>query len=88
MPWYIFYMKIVYLGYFDMVIFFMHAGYQDQSLPIEDFPISVYLTAGLYLEDDNKVLTCGGFTCEDRAQQLGCRTIPGEHEAKRCKIPT
>lgn len=52
-------------------------GYQNVALPVEDYPTAIYLTAGQYMEDENKVLVCGGFTCED---QIGCRIITDCYE--------
>ncbi len=38
-------------------------GYQGQSLPLEDYPLNIFLTGGMYWEAENKVLVCGGSSC-------------------------
>ncbi len=55
-------------------------GYEDVALPIDDFPVAIYLSGGEYLEDEEKVLVCGGFTCDNRPDQLNCRIVTDCYE--------
>ncbi len=47
-------------------------GYQSQSLAIQDYPLSVYLTGGSYIKAEDHVLVCGGMACADGSQQIEC----------------
>ena len=33
------------------------------SIAIRDFPEAAYLTAGVYMEDQDKAMVCGGYQC-------------------------
>lgn len=43
-------------------------GSEDTSVVLQDFPEPVYLTAATFY--DNKVVTCGGYTCREDATEI------------------
>ena len=38
-------------------------GAKEDSFPMADFPDDNYLAAGVVLDNDDKVMLCGGYTC-------------------------